>query len=177
MKIKGKEWMDWLHKELQKKSVEAYVLAEKVSETNEIESGALIEKRNRARFGVLAAFIPQGLRLPAEDSYDIQTFKAYDLTGVLKAHARRVIEALPDEQREIVRAILNQPSVKRQPIDCHLKYLLAVRGEGGAWHEAGAHLYHLNLIPIWVWPRRASRPGLTVIRTAWLTSPVLTGAS
>lgn len=128
-------------KELQKKGVEAYVLAEKASEINEIESGALIEKRNRAKFGVLAAFIPQGLRLPAEDSYDIQTFKAYDLTGVLKAHARRVIEALPEDQREIVRAILNQPGVKRQPIDCHLKYLLAVRGEGGAWHEAGAHLY------------------------------------
>lgn len=133
--------------ELQKKGVEAYVLAEKVVEANEIESGALIEKRNRASFGVLVAFIPQGLRLPAEDSYDIQTFKAYDLTGVLKAHVRRMVESLPDEQREIVRAILNQPSVKRQPIDCHLKYLLAVRGEGGAWHEAGAHLYHLNLIP------------------------------
>lgn len=133
--------------DLQKKGVEAYVLAEKVSEANEIESGALIEKRNRANFGVLVAFIPQGLRLPAEDSYDIQTFKAYDLTGVLKAHVRRMIEALPDEQREIVRTILSQPSVKRQPIDCHLKYLLAVRGEGGAWHEAGAHLYHLNLIP------------------------------
>jgi hypothetical protein len=133
--------------DLQKKGVEAYVLAEKVAEANEIESGALIEKRNRAKFGVLVAFIPQGLRLPAEDSYDIQTFKAYDLTGVLKAHVRRMIEAMPDEQREIVRAILNQPSVKRQPIDCHLKYLLAVRGEGGAWHEAGAHLYHLNLIP------------------------------
>ena len=46
-----------------------------------------------------------------------------------------------------MRTILNQPSVKRQPIDCHLKYLLAVGGEGGTWHEAGAHLYHLNLIP------------------------------
>ncbi|MEM2941633.1 MAG: type IV secretion system DNA-binding domain-containing protein [Thermoproteota archaeon] len=129
------------------KNVEAYVLAEKATEEHEIESGALIEKRNRTKFGVLVAFLPQGLRLPAEDSYDIQTFKAYDLTGVLKAHVRRLVEALPHDQREIVRTILSQPSVRRQPIDTHLKYLLAVKGEGGSWHEAGAHLYHLNLIP------------------------------
>lgn len=129
------------------RNVEAYVLSEKAAETHEIESGALIEKRNRANFGVLVAFLPQGLRLPAEDSYDIQTFKAFDLTGVLKAHVRRMVDGLPDAQREIVRTILSQPSVKRQPIDCHLKYLLAVQGEGGAWHEAGAHLYQLNLVP------------------------------
>jgi hypothetical protein len=133
--------------DLKAKNVEAYVLAEKAVETHEIESGALIEKRNRAKFGVLVAFLPQGLRLPAEDSYDIQTFKAYDLTGVLKAHERRMVESLPHDQREIVRTILNQPSVKRQPIDCHLKYLLAVKGEGGSWHEAGAHLYQVNLVP------------------------------
>lgn len=133
--------------DLKAKNVEAYVLAEKATEAHEIESGALIEKRNRAKFGVLVAFLPQGLRLPAEDSYDIQTFKTYDLTGVLKAHVCRLIEALPHDQRETLRTILSQPSVKRQPIDCHLKYLLAVKGEGGSWHEAGAHLYQLNLIP------------------------------
>lgn len=133
--------------DLKAKKVEAYVLAEKATEAHEIESGALIEKRNRAKFGVLVAFLPQGMRLPAEDSYDIQTFKTYDLTGVLKAHARRMVEALLDDQREIVLTILSQPSARRQPIDCHLKYLLAVNGEGGSWHEAGAHLYQLNLIP------------------------------
>src|SRR5262245_52211368 len=112
--------------DLKQHGVEAFVLAESAANGFEIESGALIEKRNREKFGVLVAFIPQGLRLPAEDSYDIQTFKAYDLTGVIKAHVRSMIDALPNEQREIVRTILNQPSVKRQPIDCHLKYLLAV---------------------------------------------------
>lgn len=133
--------------DLKAKNVEAYVLADRAGEAHEIESGALIEKRNRAKFGVLVAFIPQGLRLPAEDSYDIQTFKAYDLTGVLKAHVRRLIDSLPADQGAIVRNILSQPSVKRQPIDAHLRYLLAIQGEGGGWHEAGAHLYHLNLVP------------------------------
>jgi hypothetical protein len=132
---------------LQARNVEAYVLAEKAAEAHEIESGALIEKRNRTKFGVLVAFLPQGLRLPAEDSYDIQTFKAFDLTGVLKAHVRRMVDGLPGNQREIARTILSQPSVRRQPIDYHLKYVLAVQGEGGSWHEAGAHLCQVNLVP------------------------------
>lgn len=137
----------WQDEELRKKDVEAFVLADKAQEEHEIESGALIEKRNRAKFGVLVAFIPQGLRLPAEDSYDIQTFKPYDLSGILRVHVRSMIDALPDEQRVVVRQILNQPSVKRQPIDRHLKYLLAMKDEGGGWHEAGAYLFHLNLVP------------------------------
>lgn len=133
--------------DLQARDVEAYVLVGKAQEEHEIESGALIEKRNRAEFGVLVAFIPQGLRLPAEDSYDIQTFKTYDLTGVLRAHVRRLVDALSDDQREIVRRILNQPSIKRQPVDSHLKYVLALQNEGGGWYEAGAYLFHLNLVP------------------------------
>ncbi len=133
--------------DLKAKDVEAYVLAEKAQDPYEIESGALIEKRNRGKFGVLVAFIPQGLRLPAEDSYDIQTFKAYDLTGVLKAHVRRMIDHLPDKQRDTIDAILYQPSIKRRPIDSHLKYLLAVKNDGSGWYEAGAYLFHLNLIP------------------------------
>src|SRR4051794_7485848 len=71
---------------LSKHGVEAFVLAENAVSGLEIESGALIEKRNREKFGVLVAFIPQGLRLPAEDSYDIQTFKTYDLSNALRAH-------------------------------------------------------------------------------------------
>ncbi|HUU29579.1 MAG TPA: type IV secretion system DNA-binding domain-containing protein [archaeon] len=133
--------------DLKTKDVEAYVLAEKAQDAHEIESGALIEKRNRAKFGVLVAFIPQGLRLPAEDSYDIQTFKAYDLTGVLKAHIRRMIDDFPEEQRDILRTILSQPSVKRCSVDSLLKYLLAVKNDGCEWYEAGAYLFHINLIP------------------------------
>lgn len=133
--------------ELQAKGVEAYVLAKNAVESHEIESGALIEKRNREKFGVLVAFIPQGLRLPAEDSYDIQTFKTYDLSGVLKTHINRMIRDLPDELGGIVAAILKQPSVKRRPIDSHLKYLLALKNDGSGWYEAGAYLFHLNLIP------------------------------
>src|ERR1019366_4623349 len=96
---------------LKKHGVDAFVLAENAISSLEIETGALIEKRNREKFGVLVAFIPQGLRLPAEDSYDIQTFKTYDLSNVLRSHARGMIEVLPDGGREIAKAIFSQASI------------------------------------------------------------------
>ncbi len=134
-------------KDLQTHDVEAYVLAEKASQEFEMESGALIEKRNRESFGVLVAFIPQGLRLPAEDSYDIHTFKTYDLTGVLKAHVKEMINRLPEDGWNTAGLVLNQPAVKRLPVDKHIKYLLALLNDGSGWEEAGAYLFHLNLIP------------------------------
>lgn len=132
---------------LKKHGVEAFVLAEAASNGFEIETGALIEKRNREKFGVLVAFIPQGLRLPAEDSYDIQTFKTYDLSNVLRAHARSMIDALPGGGNEIAKEILSQASIRRLPVDQHIKYLLALKNDGAGWEEAGAYLFHLDLFP------------------------------
>lgn len=133
--------------DLKKCEVEAYVLADQSTNCLEIESGALIEKRNREKFGVLVAFIPQGLRLPAEDSYDIQTFKTYDLGNVLRAHVREMLDALPAEGKEIAQSVLSQPSIHRLPVDQHIKYLLALKNDGSTWKEAGAYLFHLGLIP------------------------------
>lgn len=133
--------------ELKKRQVEAYVLADQATNTLEIESGALIEKRNREKFGVLVAFIPQGLRLPAEDSYDIQTFKTYDLGNVLRAHVREMLNALPAEGTEIAQAVLSQTGIRRLTVDQQIKYLLALKNDGSTWKEAGAYLFHLNLIP------------------------------
>jgi DNA phosphorothioation-dependent restriction protein DptH len=133
--------------ELKKHGIEAFVLAERASSPLEIESGALIEKRNRRSFGVLVAFIPQGLRLPAEDSYDIQTFKTYDLSNVLRTHARAMVDALPADGREIATEVLSQASIRRLPVDQHIRYLLALKNDGASWEEAGAYLFHLDLIP------------------------------
>jgi len=134
-------------KDLQAHEVEAYVLTDQVKEEHEIESGALIEKRNRESFGVLVAFIPQGLRLPAEDSYDIHTFKTYDLTGVLRAHCRKILGGLNEPVKTIAAMVMDQTPVKRQPVDRQLKYLLALREDGNGWEEAGAYLYLVGLIP------------------------------
>jgi DNA phosphorothioation-dependent restriction protein DptH len=132
---------------LKKHGVEAFVLAENATSDLEVETGALIEKRNRETFGVLVAFIPQGLRLPAEDSYDIQTFKTYDLSNVLRAHSRAMIEALPNGGQEIAKEVLSQSSIRRLPVDQHIKYLIALKNDGAGWEEAGAYLFHLDLIP------------------------------
>lgn len=126
---------------------EAYVLAQSARDEHEIESGALIEKRNRWDFGILVAFIPQGLRLPAEDSYDIQTFKTYDFGNVLRAHTRRLRDSLPAEGQDIARKILNQNAVRRMSVERQLKYLLALKHDAATWLEAGAYLFYLNLIP------------------------------
>src|SRR5271166_3141968 len=133
--------------DLKKHAVEAFVLAENAINGLEIESGALIEKRNREKFGVLVAFIPQGLRLPAEDSYDIQTFKTYDLSNVLRAHVRAMIGTLPEGGREIAKKVFSQGSIRRLPVDQQIKYLLALKKDGAGWEEAGAYLFHLDLIP------------------------------
>ncbi len=133
--------------ELKAHEVEAFVLTDQVKETYEIESGALIERRNRESFGVLVAFIPQGLRLPAEDSYDIHTFKAYDLTGVLRAHCRNSLDNLSEPIQSIARTIMYQSAVKRQSVDRQLKYLLALREDGAGWEDAGAYLHLVDLIP------------------------------
>lgn len=132
---------------LKQHGVEAFVLAENTTNEFEIESGALIEKRNREQFGVLVAFIPQGLRLPAEDSYDIQTFKTYDLSNVLRAHVRAMMDALPNGGSDIAKSVLAQPAIRRLPVESRLKYLLALKNDGGGWEEAGAYLFHVGLIP------------------------------
>ncbi|MBN1546701.1 MAG: hypothetical protein JW902_08590, partial [Syntrophaceae bacterium] len=134
-------------KDLQDHDVETFVLTDQVNEIYEIESGALIEKRNRESFGVLVAFIPQGLRLPAEDSYDIHTFKAYDLTGVLRARCKTILAGLPEPIQFIAGTVMDQSAVKRQSVDRQLKYLLALRGDGTGWEDAGAYLHLVNLIP------------------------------
>jgi len=132
---------------LKEHGVESYVLAETAQSDFEIESGALIEKRNREKFGVLVAFIPQGLRLPAEDSYDIQTFKTYDFSNVLRSHAREMMKGLPPDGQEIAKRVLSQASIRRLPVDQHIKYLLALKNDGSGWEEAGAYVFHLDLIP------------------------------
>jgi len=60
--------------DLKAKKVEAYVLTDKKQNAFEVESGRLIELRNRLEFGVLVVFIPQGFKGAAEDSYDISYF-------------------------------------------------------------------------------------------------------
>jgi len=88
-----------LDADLNKNEVEAFVLVESISKPFEVDSGKLIEFRNRKDFGVLVIFIQQGFRGAAEDSYDIHTFEKYDLAGVLAQHRKSLIESFTDVEQ------------------------------------------------------------------------------
>lgn len=136
-----------LDPDLKSKEVEAYILTDKKVNQCEVESGRLIELRNRLEFGVLVIFIPQGFKGAAEDSYDIHTFEAYDLAGVLNEHKKELISGFTEEQQKIVKAVFDTSAARKQRIENQLRYLLALKQDECTWETAGAYLYHLNLIP------------------------------
>lgn len=133
--------------DLKAKEVEAYVLTDKKAESFEVESGRLIELRNRLDFGVLVVFIPQGFKGAAEDSYDIHTFESYDLAGVLAQHRNAIINNFSEEQQAIVKSIMDTSVARKQRIENQLRYLLALKNDECTWETAGGYLHHLNLIP------------------------------
>lgn len=133
--------------DLKVKEVEAYVLTDKKSALFEVESGRLIELRNRLDFGVLVVFIPQGFKGAAEDSYDVHTFESYDLAGVLAQHRNAIINSFPDEQQAIVKSVMETSVARKQRIENQLRYLLALKNDECTWETAGGYLHHLNLIP------------------------------
>lgn len=133
--------------DLKTKKVEAYVLTDKKQNAFEVESGRLIELRNRLEFGVLVVFIPQGFKGAAEDSYDIHTFEAYDLAGVLNERKKDLINDFTDEQKKIVWSIFDTSVARKQRIENQLRYLLALKLDVCTWETAGAYLHYLNLIP------------------------------
>jgi hypothetical protein len=133
--------------DLKAKEVEAYVLTDKKAESFDVESGRLIELRNRLDFGVLVVFIPQGFKGAAEDSYDIHTFESYDLAGVLAQHRNAIINIFSEEQQAIVKSVMETSVARKQRIENQLRYLLALKNDECTWETAGGYLHHLNLIP------------------------------
>lgn len=133
--------------ELKARDVEAFVLTSKAANPFEIESGRLIELRNRLNFGVLVVFIPQGFRGAAEDSYDIHTFEAYDLAGVFNEHKKTLINSFAEVEQKIIKAVLDSSAARKQRIENQLKYLLALKKDECTWETAGGYLHYLNLIP------------------------------
>jgi DNA helicase HerA-like ATPase len=133
--------------ELKARDVEAYVLTDKKQNPFEVESGRLIELRNRLDFGVLVIFIPQGFKGAAEDSYDIHTFESYDLAGVFNEHKKHLINSFSSDQQSIIKSILDTSAARKQRIENQLRYLLALKKDECTWETAGAYLPYLNLIP------------------------------
>jgi len=133
--------------ELQAKQVEAYVLTDTAQEKYEIESGRLIELRNRQDFGVLVVFIPQGFTGAAEDSYDIHTFEAYELGGVFARHKKELIESFTPEEQAILKPVFDSSAVSKQSIENQIRYLLALKKDECTYETVGGYLHYVNLIP------------------------------
>ena len=134
-------------KELKEKRIEAYILTDNAKNTYEVESGRLIELRNRSDFGVLVVFVPQGFKGVAEDSYDIHTFEAYDLADVFVKHKYQLIASLSEEEQAILKPILESSVVRKQSIENQIRYLLAIIKNECTFETAGAYLHYLHLIP------------------------------
>jgi DNA phosphorothioation-dependent restriction protein DptH len=136
-----------LDPDLQAKEVQGYVLTENRTKPFEVDSGRLIELRNRTTFGVLVIFIKQGFRGAAEDSYDIHTFESFDLAGVLIRHKDALIKTFTPDEQEMLKKILTPTSVAKLSVENHLRYLIALKNDGCTWETAGAYLHYLELIP------------------------------
>jgi DNA helicase HerA-like ATPase len=133
--------------DLQAKRVEAYVLTDQAQEKYEIESGRLIELRNRLDFGIVVVFIPQGFTGAAEDSYDIHTFESYGLAGVFGRHKKELIASFNEEEQAILNAVFESSAVRKQSIENQIRYLLALKNDECTYETAGGYLYYVNLIP------------------------------
>ena len=132
---------------LQAKQVEAYLLTDQAQKKYEIESGRLIELRNRLDFGVLLVFIPQGFTGAAEDSYDIHTFESYDLAGVFNRHKKELIASFSEKEQAIINLVFESSAVSKQSIENQIRYILALKNDECTYETVGGYLYYVNLIP------------------------------
>jgi len=127
----------------------------------EVSGSGAVKIREDATYGrikVFCALFPSGLRLAEEDSLNISTFKtddaeSFDVVKFLERHLAGKVNLLPEEEGEILKAILNHIDIRRGPVQDRLRYVLAVLGQKQnsgkpiSWESAGAYLYELGLIP------------------------------
>lgn len=118
----------------------------------EVSATRLIELRNAGRRPLLV-FVPPGLRTPAEDSFDVSTFRELHLAGVPGLLRRRLRAQLPEAvQRLTDLAISYLPSFDRLVSDDAIVtyYLTLQQNLGGTLDSlavAGGAIYQLGLIP------------------------------
>ena len=114
----------------------------------QITATRLIELRNTGARPLLA-FAPPGLKVAAEDSFDISTFVEVDLSSVPAQMRYQLREQLPAEMRGLTDQVLGY--VKRLGWrirdDDVVRYYLTLLQNGATGEAAGGALYQLGLIP------------------------------
>ena len=112
----------------------------------QITSTRLIELRNEEKRALLA-FIPPGLKVAAEDSFDVSTFAEINLEGVPIIILQELHQELPLELGVMVDRVTS--SLRDQGIkpDDLIRYYLTVLKNKTQYDCAGGAIYQLGLVP------------------------------
>lgn len=151
--------------ELQAEQIVCRVVTDKPSgsdlelwETTGSGAVALREDATYGRVKVFCALFPAGIRLAEEDSLNVATFKtddaeSFNISRCLDRHLFGKVNQLPQEEADILKAILNSTPLKSRSVLARLRYVLAVLGERNRsgrpvdWEVAGAYLYEAHIVP------------------------------
>lgn len=116
----------------------------------EVSATRLIELRNKEDRKPLLAFVPPGIKVAAEDSFDVSTFGECDLSAIPKEIAAAALKALPEDLQKAIRKHL-LPKLREARIriddDDLLNYYLTIHVNEGTLQAAGGAVYHLGMIP------------------------------
>jgi hypothetical protein len=127
----------------------------------EVSGSGAVKLREDATYGrvkVFCALFPTGIRLAEEDSLNVATFKtddaeSFDATSCLEMHLNGKVNMRPEDEKQILRKVLDHADVRKRTVRQRLRYILSVIGQATQsgrpvnWEMAGAYLYELGLIP------------------------------
>src|SRR5258708_18524679 len=115
----------------------------------EVSATKLIELRNKNENRPLVAFVPPGIKVAAEDSFDVSTFVEFDLSGLPHEIADAASKELPDDLRkEIAKHLLPAVRAERQVNDDDMvRYYLTILKNECTPQAAGGATYHLKMVP------------------------------
>lgn len=108
----------------------------------------LIQLRN-AEERPLVAFVPPGMQVAAEDSFDISTFSEIELEGAPVLVAQRLAERMPRDILALTNRIVRylQRAEASVALDDIVRFYATIVDNGASADVAGGAIYQLHLIP------------------------------
>ena len=112
----------------------------------QISSTRLIELRNEKK-RVLLAFIPPGLKAPAEDSFDISTFAEIELGVLSETILQNLRSQFPDELGGMVDRVISSLRERGVKANDLIRYYLTILKNNVQMESSGGAIYQLGLVP------------------------------
>ena len=134
----------------------------------EVTATRLIELRN-AEVRPLLAFVPPGLKVAAEDSFDVSTFVEVKLGNVPARLRSQLRDELPEELRRLTDRIVQylEQVERRITTDDVVRYYFTILQNESTKEIAGGAIFQLRLVPDFglfdVLPHIEQRLGLSLI--------------